>query len=85
MRYDGVQQRETVSPVPFRVRETGVLRSKKLRKKTAEQIVEAAWERYFRSVPGTPEAIEYLRRAVSMPLVPEYFKHAQTTSVREPE
>lgn len=61
------------------------MRNKKLRKKTADQIVEAAWDGYFQSVPGTPEAIEYLRRAASMPLVPEYFKHAKTTSLREPE
>jgi len=48
-----------------------------------ERMVEASWERYFSSVPGTPEAIEYLRMAISMPLVPEYRCDAKKTGVRE--
>lgn len=48
-----------------------------------EGMVLASWERYFSSVPGTPAAIEYLRMAVSMPLVPEYRDDAKKAGVRE--
>ena len=36
-----------------------------------EKRVEVAWQRYFASVPGTREAIENLKRASSMPPIPE--------------
>ena len=56
---------------------------RKITNRKFERMVEAAWERYFSSVPGTPESIEYLRMAVSMPLVPEYRDDAKKAGVRE--